>query len=33
MEERRWITLNDNSAWRRMEMVEGKAEESILHIA
>jgi hypothetical protein len=33
MEERRWITLNDNSAWRRLEQVNGKTEESILHIA
>jgi hypothetical protein len=33
MEERRWITLNDNSSWRRLEQVEGKTEESILHIA
>ncbi|MBI5932277.1 MAG: hypothetical protein HY867_01110 [Chloroflexi bacterium] len=33
MEERRWITLNDNSAWRRLEQVDGKTEESILHIA
>ncbi len=33
MEERRWITLNDNSAWRRLEQVDGKTVESILHIA
>jgi hypothetical protein len=33
MEERRWITLNDNSSWRRLEQVNGKTEESILHIA
>jgi hypothetical protein len=33
MEERRWITLNDNSAWQRLEQVEGETEESILHIA
>lgn len=33
MEERRWITLNDNSSWRRLEQVDGKTEESILHIA
>jgi len=33
MEERRWITLNDNSAWRRLEQVDGKTMESILHIA
>ena len=33
MEERRWITLNDNSAWHRLEQVDGKTVESILHIA
>ncbi|MBV6397468.1 MAG: hypothetical protein HFACDABA_03082 [Anaerolineales bacterium] len=33
MEERRWITLNDNSAWRRLEMVDGQTVEGILHIA
>lgn len=33
MEERRWITLNDNSSWRRLEQADGKTVESILHIA
>jgi hypothetical protein len=32
-EERRWITLNDNSSWRRIQKVGGKVEKSILHIA
>jgi hypothetical protein len=33
VEERRWISLNDNSSWRRMQKVNGKVEKSILHIA
>ncbi|MCC6261823.1 MAG: ATP-dependent Clp protease proteolytic subunit [Anaerolineales bacterium] len=32
-EERRWISLNDNSSWRRMEKVGSKIKKSILHIA
>ena len=32
-EERRWISLNDNSSWRRMAKNGGKVEKSILHIA
>jgi hypothetical protein len=32
-EERRWISLNDNSSWRRVAMVGKKIERSILHIA
>lgn len=32
-EERRWITLNDNSSWRRLQKVGNKVEKSILHIA
>jgi len=32
-EERRWISLNDNSSWRRMAKVGHKVQESILHIA
>jgi hypothetical protein len=32
-EERRWITLNDNSGWRRMERVGGKTKKSYLHIS
>lgn len=33
VEERRWITLNDNSSWRRIRRIGGKVERSILHIA
>jgi hypothetical protein len=32
-EERRWISLNDNSSWRRMVKAGNKVEKSILHIA
>jgi len=32
-EERRWITMNDNSSWRRIERVRGKMQRSIMHIA
>ncbi len=32
-EERRWITLNDNSSWRRIQKVGNVVEKSILHIA
>ena len=32
-EERRWITMNDNSSWRRMERVGGKLRRSLMHIA
>ena len=32
-EERRWISLNDNSSWRRIEKVGNKIEKSTLHIA
>ncbi|MBK9207627.1 MAG: ATP-dependent Clp protease proteolytic subunit [Anaerolineales bacterium] len=32
-EERRWISLNDNSSWRRVAMVGRKIERSVLHIA
>jgi hypothetical protein len=32
-EERRWISLNDNSSWRKIEMVDGQIRKSILHIA
>lgn len=31
-EERRWITLNDNSSWRKIEEVKGKIVKSTLHI-
>jgi hypothetical protein len=33
LEERRWITLNDNSSWRRIERANGKTKKSVLHIA
>lgn len=34
VEERRWISLNDNSGWRRMERdADGKIRKGILHIA
>ena len=32
-EERRWITLNDDSGWRRMQRVDGKVKRDSLHIA
>lgn len=32
-EERRWITMNDNSSWRRIERVGGKLRRGILHMA
>ncbi|MEM1441618.1 MAG: hypothetical protein AAGF67_04715 [Verrucomicrobiota bacterium] len=32
-EERRWITLNDNSSWRKLSEVDGEWKSSILHIA
>jgi hypothetical protein len=31
-EERRWITLNDKSGWRRVERIGGKTKRSRLHI-
>jgi hypothetical protein len=33
VEERRWITMNDNSSWRRIERVNGRNKKSLLHIA
>ena len=30
-EERRWITLNDNSSWRRIERINGKLKKSVIH--
>lgn len=33
VDERRWITLNDNSGWHRIEQVNGKKRKSVLHIA
>ena len=32
-EERRWITLNDNSSWWRVERQNGRVKKSLLHIA
>jgi hypothetical protein len=32
-EERRWITMNDNSGWRKIERVGRQMKKSILHIA
>ena len=32
-EERRWIPLNDNSSWRRVEEVNGEVQQAMLHIA
>ncbi len=33
MEERRWITLNDDSSWQRIEKVNGRKKKTVLHIA
>jgi hypothetical protein len=33
VEERRWLTMNDNSSWRRIEKVNGKTKKTVLHIA
>lgn len=30
--ERRWITLNDKSSWRRAELIDGKPAVSIFHL-
>ncbi|WP_442482411.1 ATP-dependent Clp protease proteolytic subunit [Aeoliella sp. SH292] len=32
-EERRWITMNDSSGWRKAELVDGEVRQSMLHIA
>ena len=32
-EERRWITLNDNSGWRRIERVGKRIKRGALHVA
>jgi hypothetical protein len=32
-EERRWITMNDNSGWRRIERVGKRIERGPLHVA
>ncbi len=31
-EERRWVPMNDNSSWRRTELVKGKPVASVFHI-
>ncbi|HTM37338.1 MAG TPA: hypothetical protein VL156_11360 [Terriglobales bacterium] len=31
-EERRWVTLNDKSSWRKVESIKGKTTVSILHV-
>ncbi len=31
-EERRWITMNDNSSWRKLEVIDGEVQRSTLHI-
>ncbi len=32
-EERRWITMNDHSNWRRVEKIDGQTYRNLLHIA
>lgn len=32
-EERRWVTMNDNSSWRRIEDVGGKLKKSVMHVS
>jgi hypothetical protein len=32
-EERRWITMNDNSSWRRIERLRGRMVRSVMHVA
>jgi hypothetical protein len=31
-EERRWVSMNDESGWRKMEIVDGRVSSSIFHI-
>ena len=31
-EERRWVTLNDRSCWRKAELVKGKTSVSVFHV-
>jgi Serine dehydrogenase proteinase len=33
VEERRWISMNDNSIWRRIDRANGKTKKGVLHIA
>lgn len=30
-EERRWITMNDHSSWRRIERINGRLKKSVIH--
>jgi hypothetical protein len=30
-EERRWVTLNNNSNWRRVEMLDGELSVTVFH--
>jgi hypothetical protein len=32
-EERRWITMNDNSGWRRIERKRGRLVREVMHIS
>ncbi|HOB97414.1 MAG TPA: hypothetical protein PKM43_01560 [Verrucomicrobiota bacterium] len=32
-EERRWVTLNDHSAWRKVEKIRGRTVSSVFHIS
>jgi hypothetical protein len=32
-EERRWITMNDNSGWRRIERTGSRIKRTLLHVA
>ena len=32
-EERRWITMNDHSSWRKMERIRGKLSKSVMHLS
>ncbi len=32
-EERRWVTMNDNSGWRKIEKINNKMKKTIFHIA
>lgn len=32
VEERRWITMNENSQWHKYELLDGKVHKSVLHI-
>ncbi|MCP4694599.1 MAG: hypothetical protein GY859_41610 [Desulfobacterales bacterium] len=32
-EERRWITMNDNSSWRKVEKIKNRVKKSTFHIA